>query len=243
MKIALVTGGSRGIGRAVVLKLASRGVFTYINFLQREDQARETLGMVRKKGGDGALCRADVADGETVETLVRTILEERERLDILVNNAGVVRDSLFIRMSGEGWERMLSTNLLGVINCSRAAARPMMKQRWGRIINISSVVAQSGNAGQCGYGATKAAVEGLTRSLARELGGRNICINAVSPGLIETEILGSLKEKDREKILQNIPLARMGTAEEVASLVGFLASEEAGYITGQVIRVNGGLYM
>lgn len=224
-----------------MLRLAQQGVFPYINYLQNEDQAQETLHLVRQGGGDGIICQADVADWQAVSELVKRITREKERLDILVNNAGVALDSLFVRMPQEHWQRLVATNLTGVVNCSMAAVRPMMKQRWGRIINISSVVAECGNIGQSGYAATKAGVEGLTRSLARELGGRNICVNTVSPGLIETDIIKSMPAK--EKIIEQIPLARMGTAAEVANLVAFLASEEAGYITGQVIRINGGLYM
>lgn len=242
-RIALVTGGSRGIGRAIVLKLASQGVFPYINYLSHEDQARETLEMVRRAGADGMLCCCDVADHEGIKSLVKGILQHKGRIDILVNNAGVNHDSLLVRMQKEKWDQMISTNITGVFNCCQSVVRPMMKQRWGRIITITSVVAEGGNAGQAAYAATKAAVLGLTTSLAKELGGRNICINAVSPGFIATDLTGGMAEKEKNKILPQIPLGRPGTPDDVASLVAFLASEEGGYITGQVIRVNGGLYM
>lgn len=176
-RIALVTGGSRGIGRAIALKLAGRGIFTFINYLRREDKARETLEMVRAAGGEGALCCCDVADYQGVASLVKNILGQRGRLDILVNNAGVNYDSLLVRMQKDKWDQMISTNLSGVLNCCQAVVKPMMKQRWGRIITITSVVAEGGNAGQSAYSATKAAVLGLTTSLAKELGGRNICID------------------------------------------------------------------
>lgn len=242
-RIALVTGGSRGIGRAIVLKLAQRGVFTYINYLRQEDKARETLEILRAAGGEGALCCCDVADHDGVASLVKSILGQQGRLDILVNNAGVNYDGLLVRMQKDKWDRMISTNISGTFNCCQAVVKPMMKQRWGRIITITSVVAEGGNAGQSAYAATKAAISGLTTSLAKELGGRNICINAVSPGFIKTELTDHLAERERGKILNQIPLGRPGTPEDVANLVAFLSSEEAGYITGQVIRVNGGLYM
>ncbi len=242
-RVALVTGGSRGIGRAIVLKLARRGVFTYINYLRGEDNARETLEIVRAAGGDGALCRCDVADHEGVTSLVKNILAQRRRLDILVNNAGVNHDSLLVRMQKDNLDKMIATNIKGTFNCCQAVVKPMIRQRWGRIITITSVVAEGGNAGQSAYAATKSAVLGLTTSLAKELGGRNICINAVSPGFIQTELTNRLAEGERSKILSQIPLGRSGTPEDVANLVAFLSSEEAGYITGQIIRVNGGLYM
>ncbi|OHE22696.1 MAG: 3-oxoacyl-[acyl-carrier-protein] reductase [Syntrophobacterales bacterium RBG_19FT_COMBO_59_10] len=242
-KTALITGGSRGIGRAVSLRLAQAGAYAVVNYVRNDAAAEETLRLIRTAGGDGEIRRFDVAVfGETQEA-VNAIVAARGRLDILVNNAGATADGLIVRAREEDWDRLIGVNLKGTFNCCRAVARQMIKQRWGRIINIASVVAEAGNAGQSAYGAAKAGVLGLTKSLARELAARNICVNAVSPGLIATEMTASLSEKGLEEVLKLIPLGRMGRTDEVAAAVAFLASEEAGYITGQVLRVNGGLYI
>jgi 3-oxoacyl-[acyl-carrier protein] reductase len=242
-KTALITGGSRGIGRAVALRLAGAGAYAVINYVRNDAAAEETLRLIRAAGGNGEIHRFDVSAFYETQEAVNGIVAARGRLDILVNNAGTTADGLIVRVQEEDWDRLIDTNLKGVFNCCRAVIRQMMKQRWGRIINIASVVAETGNAGQSAYSAAKAGVLGLTKSLARELAARNICVNAVSPGLIDTEMIASLSEKSLEEVLKQIPLGRTGRPEEVAAAVAFLASEEAGYITGQVLRINGGLYI
>jgi len=242
-KIALVTGSSRGIGRVTAIALARAGAFTFINYVRNEDAARETLEIVESHGGRGSLLSFDVSDSDAVQDAIKGITEEKERIDILVNNAGITLDGIFVRTKPEEWNSLIDINLKGVFNCCRSAIRYMMKQRWGRIINMTSVVAISGNAGQVCYSASKAGIVGLTKSLARELGSRNICINAVAPGFIETDMTASIGEKNREKVIDQIPLGRTGTPDDIAGIVAFLASGKADYITGQVIHVNGGLYM
>jgi len=242
-KIALVTGGSRGIGRAISVKLAEGGVFVFVNFRENVEAASETLEMITRRGGRGEIRQFDVSDFETSQEAIKNILREKGAIDILVNNAAVSINNLLVRTKEKEWDTTTDINLKGVFNCCRAVARPMIKQRWGRIINISSVVACTGNAGQAVYAASKAGIIGLTKSLARELGSRNICVNAVAPGFIETDMTLALPENNREQILTHIPLARSGTPDDVANVVAFLISEEADYITGQVINVNGGMYM
>jgi 3-oxoacyl-[acyl-carrier protein] reductase len=242
-KIALVTGGSRGIGRAISLKLAFSGAYTIVNFAQNEKAAQDTIGMIRDGNGSGETMPFDVSDFQRVQEAIGHIAKDKGRLDILVNNAGISSDGLFVRIKEEDWDRVMASNLKGVFNCCRAAARHMMKQRWGRIVNISSVVAALGNTGQVSYGASKAGIEGLTRSMARELGSRNICINAVAPRFIDVGMTSSIKGEDRERVKQLIPLNRMGTPEDVAGVVRFLVSEDAAYMTGQTLHINGGLYM
>ncbi|RMG61419.1 MAG: 3-oxoacyl-[acyl-carrier-protein] reductase [Deltaproteobacteria bacterium] len=242
-KIALVTGGSRGIGRAVCRLLASEGAFVFVNYSSSEDAARETLEEVKGSGGDGEIVRFNVADEAEVRDAVEKIVKEKGRLDILVNNAGIAIDNLIVRLKGDDFDRVVSVNLKGVFNCSRAVARQMMKQKYGRIINVTSVVGEMGNAGQSVYSASKAGIIGFTKSLAKELASRGVTVNAVSPGFIETDMTASLPEKVREEYLASIPLGRFGEPEDVARAVLFLASDGASYITGEVIRVNGGLYM
>lgn len=242
-KIALITGGSRGIGRAVAIKLAEDGAFIYINYLQNESAALETLRMAKEGGGEGKICPFDVSNFEATRNTVGNIVKEKGRIDILINNAGISLDGLMARMKEEDWDRLIDTNLKGVFNCCQAITKYMMKQRWGRIVNITSVVAEAENAGQVAYSASKAGIIGLSKSLAQELGGRNICVNAVSPGFIETDMTAFLSDEERQKVRNQIPLTRLGTPKDVAGVVAFLVSEEADYITGQVIRVNGDLYM
>ena len=242
-KVALVTGGSRGIGRAVSVRLAGAGAFVIVNFARNEEAARETLRLIGEAGGDGTIARFDVSDDRESTDAIAALIKEKGRIDILVNNAGESRDGLLVRMKDRDWDRVIGTNLKGAFHCCRAVAYTMMKQRGGRIVNVSSVVALSGNAGQANYSASKAGLVGLTKSLARELAPRAICVNAVAPGLIDTDMTSAMTEEQRESVLAGIPLSRLGTPDDVAGVVLFLASDEAGYITGQVIGVNGGLYM
>ena len=242
-KIALVTGGSRGIGRAIAIKLAESGAYVYINYVRNEEAATETLRIIRNGGGNGELSCFDVSDFKATQETISDIVKKKRRVDILVNNAAVSTEGLLVRVKKKDWNNVIDINLTGTFNCCQAVIRYMMKQRWGRIVNITSVVAETGNAGQVNYSASKAGILGLTKSLARELGSRNICVNAVAPGFVETDMTSSVPDKGREKIRNQIPLLRLGTPEDVAGVVVFLVSEEADYITGQVIRVNGGLYM
>lgn len=242
-KVALVTGGSRGIGRAVSVRLAGAGAFVIVNYTRNEEAARETLRLIGEAGGDGKIARFDVSDDRESTDAIAALIKEKGRIDILVNNAGESRDGLLVRMKDRDWDRVIDTNLKGAFHCCRAVAYAMMKQRGGRIVNVSSVVALSGNAGQSNYSASKAGLVGLTKSLARELAPRAICVNAVAPGLIDTDMTSAMTEEQRETVLAGIPLSRLGTPDDVAGVVLFLASDEAGYITGQVIGVNGGLYM
>jgi 3-oxoacyl-[acyl-carrier protein] reductase len=242
-KIALITGSSRGIGRAVAMKLAETGIFVYINYRKQQAAAGQILTEIKHAGGAGALCPFDVADRVAVQGAVAQILQERGQLDILINNAGMVKSGLIARTQEADWDSLVDTNLKGIFNCCQAVSRPMIKQRWGRIVNVTSVVAETGNAGQVAYAAAKAGILGLTKSLARELGSRNVCVNAVSPGLIETDMTAALTNQEREQIRSQIPLRRAGTPDDVAGVVAFLVSPQANYITGQIIRINGGLYM
>lgn len=242
-KIILITGASRGIGRAVALRLARPGTFLYVNFNRNETAAREALTKIRERGGDGELCRFDVADHQAVQEAVKKIIAEKGRIDTLVNNAGIWMGGLIVRIKESLWDQVIDTNLKGTFNCCQAVTRHMIRQRSGRIINVSSLIGEAGNAGDSVYAAAKGGILGLTKSLARELGSRNICVNAVAPGLIETDMTADFPADIKKDLEKEIPLARLGTPDDVAGLIAFLASEEAAYITGQVIRVNGGLYM
>ena len=242
-RVALVTGSSRGIGRAVALGLARQGAAVVVNYTGNAAAAEETAAAVRGTGARAMVVRADVAVQEQVDSMVKSVLEEFGRLDILVNNAGVTRDNLLPRLREEDWDAVLNVNLKGAYNCSRAVMRPMLKAKWGRIINISSVVGLTGNPGQANYAASKAGLLGLTKSVARELGSRNITVNAVAPGYIETEMTALLPNENKNDLLSRVALGRLGKPDEVASVVAFLAGEEAGYITGQVIVVDGGMVM
>ncbi len=242
-QVALVTGGSRGIGRACCLAFARRGAKVAVNYAGNEAAAAETAKLVAEAGGEARLWRFDVSDAGAGARAIDEIVATWGRLDVLVNNAGVAIDGLLLRLKEEDLERQLATNVKGAFYLAKAAARPMMKQRQGAIVNLSSVVGEMGNAGQSAYAATKAALLGFTKSLARELASRNIRVNAVAPGFIGTDMTGGIPEAQRQKMLEMIPAGRLGTAEEVAAVVAFLASKEAAYVTGETIRVNGGMYM
>ena len=243
-QVALVTGASRGIGRAIAVALASSGAAeVVVNYRGNEAAAEETAAAVHAAGAAVSLARFDVADPDETEKAIKAVVDRTGRLDILVNNAGVTADNLLVRLKSEEWNRVLAVNLGGAFHCCKVAARSMMRARYGRIVSISSVIAAMGNAGQSGYAAAKAGLEGFTRALARELAPRNITVNAVAPGFINTEMVRGLPEAARQTYLQLIPLQRLGTAEEVADAVTFLVRPQSGYITGHVLAVNGGLQM
>jgi 3-oxoacyl-[acyl-carrier protein] reductase len=242
-KAALVTGASRGIGRAIAISLAEAGADVAVNYSGSEQAAEEVVRQIESLGRRAFKVKADVASSAQVEEMVKQVLDQFGKLDILVNNAGITRDNLIMRMKEEEFDQVMNTNLKGVFNCIKAVTRPMMKQRSGKIINISSVVGVLGNAGQANYVAAKAGVIGLTKSAARELASRNIAVNAVAPGFIETDMTDKLTTEQREQMLQQIPAARLGKPEDIARVVRFLASDDAAYMTGQTIHVDGGMYM
>lgn len=242
-RVALVTGGSRGIGRAIALAMAAAGAKVAINYARSDRAAEEVAGQIRAGGGQTLTIRGDVSDGGQAEALVQRVLDEWGRLDILVNNAGIARDQLLVRLKEADWDAVLDTNLKGVFFCTKAVARAMMKQRFGRVINISSVVGLTGNAGQVSYTAAKAGVIGFTKSVARELASRNITVNAICPGLIETDMTAELTPEQRQAVLQQVPLGRPGRPEEVAALAVFLTGPGGDYITGQTLCVDGGMTM
>lgn len=240
---ALVTGGSRGIGRSIALVLAEHGVKVAVNYAGSEAAAQETVARIVELGSEGIALRGDVGNSEQAENLVKEVLNTWGRIDIVVNNAGITRDNLIMRMKEEEFDQVIETNLKGVFNCLKAATRPMMKQRYGRIINISSVVGVTGNPGQANYSAAKAGVIGLTKASARELSSRGITVNCIAPGFIDTDMTRELSEEVRSELEKGIPLARLGRPEEIAMAVVFLASEGAAYMTGQTLHVDGGMYM
>lgn len=242
-KIALVTGGSRGIGRAVCIRLAGLGAHVYINYVRGSEAAEETKRLVEESGGTGEIIGFDIADAAQVQESLKTLIAEAGSLDILINNAGITRDGLIARMKEEDWDAVLTTNLKGAFLCTKAASKAMMKKRWGRIVNITSVIGFSGNGGQANYASAKAGLVGLAKSLAREYASRGITVNCVAPGYIQTDMTAALNADAQEKIQSEIPLGSLGTSEDVAAAVAFLAGEEARYITGQTIHVNGGMYM
>ena len=242
-KTAIVTGGSRGIGRAICLELARQGADIVFSYAGNTAAAEETCSQIQALGGKARAIQGDVADAAAVQTLVNTAVQELGGVDILVNNAGITRDGLAMTLKEEDFQAVVDTNLKGAFLCMKAVARPMMKARRGRIINLASVVALRGNPGQINYCASKAGVIGMTKSLAKELGSRGITVNAVAPGYIETDMTAALPESARQSMLATVPLGRPGQPEDVARAVAFLASDEAAYITGQVLCVDGGMAM
>lgn len=243
VKTALVTGASRGIGAAIAKKLAARGFMVIINYGHSSAAAEEVKNQIEQDGGQAVLMQGDVSSGDDVDRMFKDIKKTWGRLDVLVNNAGINRDTLLVRMKEDQWDAVLSTDLKSVFFTTKAAASLMMRQRSGSIINIASVVGITGNAGQANYAAAKAGVIGFTKSAAKELAARGIRVNAIAPGFIETDMTDAIPEKIREGMLETIPLRRGGKAEDVANAVAFLASDDAGYITGQVLKVDGGMVM
>lgn len=242
-RIALVTGASGGIGRAIALALAETGAYVYVNYNGSRGKAEETLRLIEEKGGQGEICKFNVGDYEETCKAVSDIIATKGRLDILVNNAGITKDGLMMTMTEEQFDAVININLKGAFNTIKAATRTMVKQRSGRIINITSVSGVMGNAGQANYSASKAGMIGLTKTMARELASRNITVNAVAPGFIETEMTAVLSDAVKEGAVKQIPVGRFGQPEDIANMVKYLASDEASYITGQVICVDGGMAM
>ena len=242
-RVALVTGGSRGIGRSLCLALAHAGAAVAVNYARNQAMAEEVVREIESAGSRAIAVGFDVANEEAVEAGIKTVLEKFGQLDILVNNAGITNDNLLLRTKKESWDEVIATNLTGTFLCSRTVLKPMMKARRGAIINISSIIGEMGNVGQAAYSASKAGLLGFTKSLAKEVGSRNITVNAVTPGFIKTEMTDTLSEEHVKKMQEQIPLGRLGDPEDVAGLVVFLSSPNATYITGQVLGVNGGMYM
>ncbi|MRH42226.1 3-oxoacyl-[acyl-carrier-protein] reductase [Aquibacillus halophilus] len=242
-KVALVTGASRGIGRAIALELAQKGAKVAVNYAGSEAKAQTVVDEIKQLGMEAIKIQANVSNESEVKNMVKTVVDEFGSLDILVNNAGITRDNLLMRMKEEEFDEVININLKGVFLCTKGVTRQMMKQRSGRIINIASIVGVSGNPGQANYVAAKAGVIGLTKTTAKELASRNILVNAIAPGFIETDMTDQLTEEQRSSMLDIIPLAKLGKSVEVARVVRFLASEDANYITGQTIHVDGGMVM
>ncbi len=242
-KVALVTGGSRGIGRAIALALGGQGARVAVNYVSNAEAADEAVRCITGCGGQAVAIQGDVSRPEDARRLVDETLAAFGGLHILVNNAGLTEDELLLRMSEEAWDRVLAVDLRGAYLCTKAALRPMIRQRWGRIISVASVAGLVGNAGQANYAAAKAGLIGLTKSVAKEVASRNVTANAIAPGLVSTEMTAGLTEAQQRAVLQLVPLGRAATPEEIAPAVVFLASEEAGYITGGVLAVDGGLVM
>lgn len=240
-KIALVTGGARGIGKAIAKKLAEQGAFVIVNYAGSVDRANQTVGEIKSAGGDGVAIQCDVSDFAACGELAAKVLADYGRLDILVNNAGITKDNLIMKMSEQDYDAVLNTNLKGAFNLIHHFSRSFLKQRSGKIINISSVSGVMGNAGQANYSASKAGLIGLTKSVARELASRGICVNAVAPGFIETDMTEKMPDSAKQAALGMIPLGKMGKPEDIAQVVAFLADESGDYITGQVICVDGGM--
>lgn len=242
-RVAVITGASRGIGRSIAVELSRRGAAVVVNYVRSAKPADEVVTLIRQQGGQAIAFQADVSDNQQAQSLIKSALDTFGGLDILVNNAGITRDNLIMIMSEKEWEEVISTNLKSTFHCSKAAVRHMMRKRYGRIINITSVSGQMGNAGQTNYSASKAGQIGFTKALAREIASRNITVNAIAAGYIETEIWANVSEEIRQSIINIIPLGRKGEPEEIAYAVAFLASDQAGYITGQILGVDGGMAM
>ena len=242
-KTALVTGASRGIGRAIAIRLASEGAAVAINYAGNVKAAEEVKAVIEAAGGRAMLVQADVADSTAVDAMIKAVIEAFGQIDILVNNAGITRDGLLMRMKEEDWDAVINTNLNGIFHCTKAVSKLMMKKRYGRIVNMASVVGLIGNAGQSNYAAAKAGVIGFSKSMARELASRGITVNMVAPGFIDTDMTAVLPDKVREAMVADIPLGKIGTPENVADAVVFLVSDQASYITGQTINVDGGMVM
>jgi 3-oxoacyl-[acyl-carrier protein] reductase len=240
-KVAVVTGGSRGIGRAIALRLAEGGAKVVVNYRSNEQAANEVVDQIGAGGGESIAVQADVSQVSDAQALIGAAKKAFGRIDILVNNAGTTRDTLLMRMSEDDWDVVLDTNLKGTFNCIKAASRQMMRQRSGRIVNITSVAGMSGNAGQANYASAKAGIIGLTKTVAKELGGRQITCNAVAPGFVPTDLTADLPQHLIELAIERTPLGRMGSPEDMAAAVAYLASDEAGFVTGQVLAVDGGL--
>ncbi len=242
-RVALVTGGGRGIGRAIAVRLAEEGAKVAVSYRSNDEEAGKTAGLVRNAGGECEIFKGDVASAEDVEALFKGVGEAFGGVEILVNNAGVTKDNIMLRMKEEEFDAVMRTNLKGTYLCTRAALRGMVRRRWGRIVNISSVVGLIGNAGQANYAASKAGIIGFTKSVAREVAPRGITANAVAPGYVETELTGGLSDEIKEQIRAQIPAGRIGEPEEISEVVAFLAGEGASYVTGQTISVDGGMVM
>jgi 3-oxoacyl-[acyl-carrier protein] reductase len=242
-KVAVVTGASRGIGRAIAERLASEGARVVVNHRASAEQAEEVVKAIREQGGEAVAMQADVSDFQQAHELMQAVTKEFGRIDVLVNNAGTTRDTLLMMMKESDWDLVIDTNLKSVFNCCKAVARGMVRQRTGRIINITSVAGLAGNPGQTNYAASKAGIVGFTKSLAKELGTRHITVNAVAPGFVPTALTNSLPEDLKQAAIEHTPLGRFAEPEEIAAAVAFFASDEAGFITGQVLSVDGGLAM
>lgn len=242
-KVAIVTGASKGIGRAIAINFAKEGAKVVLNYRSDDNGAQEVLKEIENSGGVALLHKGDVSDFSVAEDLIKFCIEKFSRIDILVNNAGITKDTLLLRMKEEDFDSVINVNLKGSFNCVKHASSFMIKQKYGKILNISSVIGLIGNVGQINYAASKAGIIGMTKSLAKELGSRGINVNAIAPGFIETDMTSVLEDKTKETIMSHIPLKRMGSVEDVSNLAVFLASDLASYITGQVITVDGGMVM
>jgi 3-oxoacyl-[acyl-carrier protein] reductase len=242
-RIALVTGGSRGIGRACCEALAAQGATVVVNYVKGEAAANEVVAAIKAAGGKAETCGFDVADTTASDAAIDGIVKRHGRLDILIANAGISVDALLLRLKDEDMQRLWATNVLGAVSCARSATRSMMRSRRGRIIFMSSVVGETGNVGQTAYASTKAAVIGAAKSIAREFASRNVTVNVVAPGYVDTDMTATLSQEIKDQLAKTVPLGRTGTAREIAAACVYLASDEAGYVTGQVLRVNGGMYV